>query len=220
MIRLAYPEHFMTGARTVHGLWHTIWQDMMQFGVPWEEKAIRTIAVYVFLLIGLRLAGKRELGQLNPFDLIVLLVLSNTLQNAIIGNDNSLSGGVVGATILLIMNYLVVRFLYRHPALDRLIEGDPDVLIRRGEVLDHRLERELITKEQLEAAARRQGIDSLDQVDTCRLETGGALTFIPRAPTIDDSRHNFLADKLAAVEAGQAELSRQLASLADRLSPR
>jgi uncharacterized membrane protein YcaP (DUF421 family) len=217
MIRLAYPDPFMTGAHTVHGLWHTIWQDMMQFGVPWEEKIIRTIAVYVFLLVGLRLAGKRELGQLNPFDLVVLLVLSNTLQNAIIGNDNSLTGGILGAIILLALNYLVVRFLYRHPALDRLIEGDPDVLIRRGELLDHRLERELITKEQLEAAARRQGIDSLDQVDTCRLETGGALTFIARAPTVDDTRHEFLSGKLAALEATQAEISRQLASLADRL---
>jgi uncharacterized membrane protein YcaP (DUF421 family) len=203
----------MTGAPTVHALWHSIWQDMMQFGVPWEEKIIRTIAVYVFLLVGLRLAGKRELGQLNPFDLIVLLVLSNTLQNAIIGNDNSLSGGLLGAAILLVLNYLVVRFLYRHPVLDRWIEGDPDVLIRSGEVLAHRLERELITKEQLEAAARRQGIDSLDQVDTCRLETGGALTFIARAPTADEERHGALVDKLG-------ELSRQLTSLEARLPPR
>jgi uncharacterized membrane protein YcaP (DUF421 family) len=210
----------MTGATAVHGLWHTIWQDMMQFGVPWEEKILRTIGVYVFLLVGLRLAGKRELGQLNPFDLVVLLVLSNTLQNAIIGNDNSLSGGIFGAAILLGLNYLVVRFLYRHPALDRLIEGDPAVLIRRGQVLDHRLQRELITKEQLEAAARRQGIDSLDNVDTCRLETGGALTFIPRVPTADEERHDLLVGKLADIEASQAAINQQLASLAERLPPR
>jgi uncharacterized membrane protein YcaP (DUF421 family) len=204
----------------VHGLWQTIWQDMMQFGVPWEEKIIRTIAVYVFLLIGLRLAGKRELGQLNPFDLVVLLVLSNTLQNAIIGNDNSLTGGIFGAAALLVLNYLVVRFLYRHPALDRLIEGDPDVLIRRGEVLDHRLERELITKEQLEAAARRQGIDSLADVDTCRLETGGALTFTAKAPTVDEERHDVLVGRIADLEASLAGISRQLGSLAEQLPPR
>jgi uncharacterized membrane protein YcaP (DUF421 family) len=196
----------------VDALWHSIWQDMMQFGVPWEEKIIRTIAVYIFLLVGLRLAGKRELGQLNPFDLVVLLVLSNTLQNAIIGNDNSLSGGVFGAAILLVMNYLVVRFLYRHPALDRLIEGDADVLIRNGELLNHRLERELISKQQLEAAARRQGFDSLEQVNTCRLETGGALTFIARQPTPDEMRFEIIA-KLDAV-------SQQLASLEARLPPR
>jgi uncharacterized membrane protein YcaP (DUF421 family) len=210
----------MTGAIAVHGLWQTIWQDMVQFGVPWEEKIIRTIAVYVFLLVGLRLAGKRELGQWNPFDLVVLLVLSNTLQNAIIGNDNSLTGGIFGAAALLVLNYLVVRFLYRHPALDRLIEGDPDVLIRRGEILNHRLQRELITKEQLEAAARRQGIESLDNVDTCRLETGGALTFTAKVPTVDEERHGLLVGKIADLEISLADISRQLASLAEQLPPR
>jgi uncharacterized membrane protein YcaP (DUF421 family) len=203
----------MTGATAVHGLWHTIWDDMMQFGVPWEEKIIRTIAVYVFLLVGLRLAGKRELGQLNPFDLVVLLVLSNTLQNAIIGNDNSLTGGVFGAAVLLVLNYLVVRYLYRHPTLDRWIEGDPEVLIRDGQLLDHRLQRELISKEQLEAAARRQGIESLDQVNTCRLETGGALTFIARQPTAEEERHEYITTELA-------KISRQLESLEARLPPR
>jgi uncharacterized membrane protein YcaP (DUF421 family) len=197
----------------VHGLWHTIWDSMMQFGVPWEEKVIRTIGVYVFLLVGLRLAGKRELGQLNAFDLVVLLVLSNTLQNAIIGNDNSLSGGVFGAAVLLVLNYLVVRYLYSHPALDRLIEGDPEVLIRNGEVQEHRLRRELISKEQLEAAARKQGIESLDRVSTCRLETGGALTFIPREPTADEERYAYISGQLA-------QLSRQLESLEARLPPR
>lgn len=194
----------------MQALWHTIWQDMMVFGVPWQEKLIRTIAVYVFLLAGLRLAGKRELGQLNAFDLVVLLVLSNTLQNAIIGNDNSVSGGIFGAAALLLINALVVRYLYRHPLLDRWIEGDPAVLINRGAVLEHRLERELITRAQLEAAARRQGIESLDQVDTCRLETGGALTFIARQPTSEDARHEELLNRLEAMQAQQAELSRQL----------
>src|SRR5579871_2856364 len=114
---------------------------MWHFDIAWQEKVIRTLVVYGFLLIGLRLAGKRELGQLNPFDLVVLLVLSNTVQNAIIGNDNSLIGGLVGAAFLLTLNYAVVRFLYRHPALDRLIEGDPDVLVRDGKILHRRLER-------------------------------------------------------------------------------
>jgi uncharacterized membrane protein YcaP (DUF421 family) len=203
----------MTGATAVHGLWHTIWDNMMQFGAPWQEKVIRTIAVYVFLLVGLRLAGKRELGQLNAFDLVVLLVLSNTLQNAIIGNDNSLSGGVFGAAVLLVLNYLVVRYLYSHPALDRLIEGDPEILIRNGEVQEHRLRRELISKEQLEAAARKQGIESLDRVNTCRLETGGALTFIPREPTADEERYAYISGQLA-------QLSQQLESLEARLPPR
>ena len=142
----------------VDDMWHSILQDMLVPGVPVLEKALRTVAVYAFLLIGLRLAGKRELGQLNPFDLVVLLVLSNTVQNAIIGNDNSLVGGLLGAAILLLLNYAVVKFLYRHPALDRLIEGDPDVLVQDGRINRRRLERELITQAELESAARRKGI--------------------------------------------------------------
>jgi uncharacterized membrane protein YcaP (DUF421 family) len=187
-----------------------LFHDMFFLGLPLAEKVLRPVIVYAFLIVGLRLAGKRELGQLNPFDLVVLLVLSNTVQNAIIGNDNSLSGGLFGAGLLLVLNYGVVRFLYRHPALDRLIEGDADVLVRDGRVLTHRLERELITKAQLEAAARRQGIEELQDVKTCRLETGGALTFVKREPTIDDDRHDALLDRLDAIEARQEELLAKL----------
>ena len=95
--------------------------DMVILGIPFAEKLIRTLCVYVFLLTGLRLAGKRELGQFNPFDLVVLLLLSNTVQNAIIGNDNSLLGGIVGASALLMINWFVVRYLYTHPTIARWI---------------------------------------------------------------------------------------------------
>src|SRR5215472_11297714 len=186
---------------------------MWHFDISWEEKVLRTIVVYVFLLVGLRLAGKRELGQFNPFDLVVLLLLSNTLQNAIIGNDNSLAGGLLGAGVLLVVNYAVVRFLYRHPAIERLVEGDPDVLVRDGETIAHRMERELITRDQLEAAARRQGIDSLERVRECRLETGGALTFIERKPTDEEERHAELLERLNALAEEQARLSSQLLAL-------
>src|ERR1700731_530272 len=108
---------------------HEIWTNMFVLGVPIAEKILRPICVYVFLLIGLRLAGKRELAQLNPFDLIVLLTLSNTVQNAIIGNDNSITGGLVGAATLLIVNYLLVRFVHRHKRLEKLVEGSRDFLI-------------------------------------------------------------------------------------------
>ncbi|HSU87366.1 MAG TPA: DUF421 domain-containing protein, partial [Terriglobia bacterium] len=110
-----------------------IWTDILQPDISVLEKIIRPLIVYFFLVIGLRLAGKRELAQLNPFDLVVLLTLSNTVQNAIIGNDNSVTGGLIGATTLLIVNYVVVRFLFKHPQLDRLVEGDPDVLIEGGQ---------------------------------------------------------------------------------------
>src|ERR1043165_7901507 len=97
--------------------------DMFALGLPLGEKMIRPVAIYVFLIVGLRLAGKRELAQLNPFDLVVLLTLSNTVQNAIIGDDNSVTGGVIGATTLLMVNHYVVRYLYGHEKLDRLVEG-------------------------------------------------------------------------------------------------
>src|ERR687888_1840456 len=108
--------------------------DMFVLGVPVAEKILRPVLVYAFLIVGLRLAGKRELAQLNPFDLVVLLTLSNTVQNAIIGNDNSVTGGLIGATTLLAVNYIVVRFLFKHEKLERLVEGDSDVLIENGKI--------------------------------------------------------------------------------------
>src|SRR5471030_1587342 len=107
---------------------HTLWPDMFVLGLPLAEKIVRPILVYVFLIVGLRLAGKRELAQLNPFDLVVLLTLSNAVQNAIIGEDNSVTGGVIGASTLLLVNYAVVRFLYGHERIDRIVEGSSDVL--------------------------------------------------------------------------------------------
>src|SRR5881398_3411489 len=100
-----------------------MWHNMFVLGLPIAEKMLRPIVVYVFLIVGLRLAGKRELAQLNPFDLVVLLTLSNTVQNAIIGEDNSVTGGLIGATTLLIVNHFVVRYLYGHQRIDRLVEG-------------------------------------------------------------------------------------------------
>src|SRR5437762_10979847 len=109
-----------------------ILHDMFSLGLPWIEKILRPLFVYAFLIIGLRLAGKRELAQLNPFDLVVLLTLSNTVQNAIIGDDNSVTGGLLGAATLLLVNYVVVKYFYTHEKLERLIEGEPAVIIENG----------------------------------------------------------------------------------------
>jgi len=174
---------------------HDIWSHMFVLGLPILEKILRPIIVYVFLIIGLRLSGKRELAQLNPFDLIVLLTLSNTVQNAIIGDDNSVTGGIIGATSLLGVNYLVVRFLYDHRKLDQVVEGSPDVLIENGRVHEHKLKKELITKEELAAAARKQGFDSLSEVQQCVLEPGGTLSFTARKPATEDIRHQELLKK-------------------------
>ncbi len=175
---------------------HDIWKDMFVMGVPLLEKILRPIVVYAFLVISLRLAGKRELVQLNPFDLVVLLTLSNTVQNAIIGEDNTVVGGIIGATSLLLTNFLVVRYLYGHRKLDQLVEGKADVLIENGKVRPQHLKTELITMAQLEAAARKQGFGSLCEVEQCILEPGGTMTFIGKKPGAEDVRHQELVGKL------------------------
>src|SRR5947209_5617 len=164
-----------------------MWSDLFIPGVPLAEKAVRTVLVYLFLLIGLRLAGKRELGQLNAFDLVVLLLLSNTVQNAIIGPDDTLTGGLIGATTLIIVNWIVVRFLYSHPELDKIVEGEADCLVRDGKIIYENLKKETITVPELELAARKQGFASLDDVDKAMLEVGGALTFVAKRPTEEEA---------------------------------
>jgi len=173
--------------------------DLFVSGVPYLEKAIRTLLVYAAVLLGLKLAGKRELSQLNPFDLVVLLLLSNTVQNAIIGNDNSVAGGLFGAAVLLLANHLLVRYLFKSGRLDK-VEGSPDILISDGRILRDRLDREMITVPELESAARKQGINSVAEIKECRLETGGALTFVTRIPTLEDAKHGDVMQRLDAIE--------------------
>lgn len=171
------------------------WHDMFIVTFPLIiEKMIRPIIVYIFLIIGLRLAGKRELAQLNPFDLIVLLTLSNTVQNAIIGDDNTITGGIIGAATLLMINSFVVRFLHRHHKLETIVEGDRDYLIKGGHLMKDHLNRELMTRAELVAAAHRQGIPSLAEVRDAILEPTGTLTFIQQSPSTDDIRHHELMD--------------------------
>jgi len=191
---------------------HSIaWNDMFVLALPVTEKILRPVIVYAFLVVGLRLAGKRELAQLNPFDLVVLLTLSNTVQNAIIGNDNSLTGGLLGAATLLSVNYLVVRLLFKDRKLERIVEGSATVLIRKGKVQPAQLARELIEEAELEAAARRQGFSNLRDVDEAILEPGGIITFTGKTPPPEEARHrellerlNQLSRELAALRAGEA----------------
>jgi len=183
------------------------WSDLLVPGEPILIKILRPIIIYAFLVVGLRLAGKRELAQLNPFDLVVLLTLSNTVQNAIIGNDNSITGGIIGAIALLVTNYVVVRFLYRHDRVDRLVEGESAVLIENGKVDAARCDAELITMEELHAAAHRQGFRSLAEVDRAVLEAGGTLTFIGRTPDVQTMRMDELIARLDGIQ-------RQLAGMA------
>ncbi len=173
-----------------------IWTDMFVLALPVLEKILRAIFVYAFLVIGLRLAGKRELAQLNPFDLVVLLTLSNTVQNAIIGEDNSVTGGLIGAATLLFVNYLVVRFLFKHKRLDQAVEGQPTVLIENGKLRTDQLSKELITLPELEAAMHRQGFASLEEVERAAIEPGGTLSFVGKKPAPEETRHNELLERM------------------------
>ena len=178
-----------------------MWNDIFTVGAPVIEKVFRPVLIYAFLVIALRIFGKRELAQLNPFDLVVLLSLSNTVQNAIIGNDNSLSGGIIGALALLLMNYVVVRFLFRHRRLDQLLEGKPARLIDQGKVCKDALARELMTHSELLTVLHRQGFDSISDVDRCILEPGGVFYIHGRTPPADQVRHDEVLKAIGEIRA-------------------
>jgi uncharacterized membrane protein YcaP (DUF421 family) len=183
-----------------------MWANMFDLDLSVAEKIVRPVIVYVFLIVGFRLAGKRELAQLNAMDLVVLLVIANTVQNAIIGNDNTVTGGLIGAATLLALNYAVVRYLFAHPRFDRFVEGEPTPLVEQGTMRRDRMRRELVTKQELEIAAHRQGFRSLAEVDSAVLEPSGALSFTGKEPPPAEVLRSELKTRLDAI-------SRQLADL-------
>lgn len=180
---------------------NTMWHDIFALGAPVVEKMLRPVAVYVFLVVSLRVFGKRELAQLNPFDLVVLLSLSNTVQNAIIGNDNSLTGGVIGAFTLMATNYIVVRFLFRHRRLDQLFEGKPSLLIENGCIRKEALAKELLSKAELMTALHRQGFDTVSDVQRCVLEPGGTFHVQRKSPDTDTLQHGEVVTYLKELSA-------------------
>jgi uncharacterized membrane protein YcaP (DUF421 family) len=186
-----------------------MWGDIFVLGAPLIEKILRPVIVYVFLVVALRVFGKRELAQLNPFDLVVLLSLSNTVQNAIIGNDNSLTGGLVGALALLAMNYLVVRFLFRHRRLDQIFEGKPTTLVEHGKVLKAALAKELLTHAELLTVLHRQGFDSVEEVECCVLEPGGTFYVQRKQPATEKVEHDEVMSTLKDVSAKLDRLMQQ-----------
>jgi uncharacterized membrane protein YcaP (DUF421 family) len=186
-----------------------MWGQIFALGAPLVEKMLRPIAVYIFLVAVLRIFGKRELAQLNPFDLVVLLSLSNTVQNAIIGNDNSLTGGLIGAFTLLGLNYMVVRFLFRHRRLDQLFEGKPSVLIADGKLVKHSLAKELLTRGDLLTVLHRQGFSSIGDVERCVIEPGGGFFIQGKTPPVAEIHHAELLKRLEELTAKVEALSEQ-----------
>lgn len=148
--------------------------------VPVWDKVLRAVVGYAFLLIAFRVLGRRQLGQLTNFDLVVVLVVANVLQNAMIGNDNSLTGGLIGATTVLVLNAGVAATVFASRRVERIVDGDPLVLIRDGVVMPTPLRRELITRNELEAAVRRSGLRDITDVDLAMLEGTGDITILKR----------------------------------------
>ncbi len=192
----------------LHNLLHLGAPDSTSFPVSLAEKMVRPVLVYLFVVFALRLWGRRVLAQLNPFDFVVLLTLSNTVQNAIIGNDTSLSGGLVGAATLLGVNAVLVRLFYRGP--DRTLFGESwgdTCLIAEGVLQHDAMKRLRINAGELTARAHERGFDSLADVQTATLYANGTLYFVGRQHPTGDSRHAEILERLA-------QLQRQVAALA------
>lgn len=154
---------------------------MTAMSIPWWEFIVRGIAVYVFLLFSLRISGKRQIGQLAPFDLVLLLVLSNSVQNSMNGGDNSLIGGMLSAVTLIALNHFVGYLTYKSKKAEIFLDGVPLILIRDGKLEPKTLDLERITRHELESAMRQAGVLSIEQVQFGVLEINGAISIVPKA---------------------------------------
>ena len=186
---------------------------MFHMQLPVLEKVLRPMIVYLALVGFLRIFGKRELAQLNPFDLVVLLSLSNTVQNAMIGDDNSVSGGIIGALALLVINWVLTRLLFRMPRLNQTLQGRSTTLIRDGVVDKPALAREAVTTEELLSVLHKQSFDTFEEVRLCVLEPNGTFYIEAVKP---DKEQKELAQLLAAV----ASLTADVAALREELGSR
>jgi uncharacterized membrane protein YcaP (DUF421 family) len=181
-----------------------MWNDLVHLGVSVPDKVIRTVVVYLALIVLLRLAGKRDLAQLNSFDLIVVLLLSNVVQNAVIGPDNSLVGGLIGAAVLILANAFLVRIVRPHPKIAAVMEGTSTVLARHGHWIPEALRHEGVRQSDMEAALRRQNAYSVDDVDEVKLEPGGTIVVDLRPDLVSATRADVrrLEEKLDRLLAG------------------
>ncbi|MFJ8474437.1 DUF421 domain-containing protein [Kitasatospora sp. NPDC094011] len=193
-----------------------MWNDLMVVQIPIVEKILRTIAVYVLILVLFRLAGKRGLAGLNTFDMVVVFLLSNVVQNAIIGNDNSLLGGTIGAATLIAVNAGITRWLARDPRAARILEGSPTTVVRDGELVPGALRDLALRPSELEHAIRVQNGDNVSDVARARLEPDGQLLVTLRAAEQSATKGDVeeLRERLASIERLLTDLA------ADRRPPR
>ena len=189
-----------------------MFESMFHLPLPVLEKILRPMIVYLCLVGFLRLFGKRELAQLNPFDLVVLLSLSNTVQNAMIGNDNSVSGGVIGAFSLLAINWLLTLVLFKAPKLDKVVEGTETVLIRHGKVDWEAMKNEALTELELKSVIHKQGLNDFSEVEKCVLEPNGTFYVEAIQPSSEDAQRTELLTMVRALSDEVRELKGMVAA--------
>jgi len=153
--------------------------------------AAKTAAVYLFLVVGLRVFGKRELGQLSLYDLVLVIILGNAVQNAMINNDNTLGGGIVAAIVLLSLNWILNRFMLRSRRAEHLLVGEPVLIVHDGTPLQAHMAREGITTDELMAAMRENGIDQLSDIHLAVLESDGTISIVPRDSQVLKTRRHY-----------------------------
>ena len=153
--------------------------------------AAKTAVIYFFLVAGLRLMGKRELGQMNIYDLVLVIVLANAVQNAMVGDDTTLLGGIVAALTLLVLNRLLALLMASSSKIERYMVGEPLLILNDGHLLPDRMRKEGLTREQVLAALREHGLDCFEQAHMCVLEVDGTISVVPKEATVHRTRRHF-----------------------------
>ncbi|HRH65622.1 MAG TPA: DUF421 domain-containing protein [Bacteroidia bacterium] len=145
---------------------------------PFLEIPLRSISIYVFIIVAIRFFGKKELAQLSVIDLVFILLISNSVQNAMVGSDSSILGGVLAASALFLMNYILKRILYRSKTISEFVQGDPVMLVHHGNIIEENMKKEMISLEELESSIREHGVPSIEKVDLAVLETDGNISIL------------------------------------------
>ena len=186
-----------------------MWNAVFDLDPTVYEKIIRAVVIYVFLVLALRIVGKRELAQLNTLDFVVLLAVANAVQNGLIGADNSVTGAVIGATVLFVVNSVLAYVVFRSNRLRHLVEGSPTELIRDGQILEDALRQQQLTHDDLLEEIQSAGADTFDDVQTARLLPNGKVIVIPRTTNQASVQYDDLRARLDHLTGLVEELSRR-----------
>lgn len=153
---------------------------LFELSAPWWQFVLRAVVIYALVMVLIRVSGKRAVGQFTPFDLVLLILLGNAVQNGINGGDNSLTGALIMATSLIALNYAVAWVTARSARAERIVEGAPVVIARNGKLFERMLQRELISTSDFEEALRMNNLEDISEVEIALLETNGSISVVPR----------------------------------------